>query len=287
MSETLASKMKGSARRFARRISKRIKHEENGSFRNRLINANTSLHIMEAYRMARTNLMYTAKGAGVRVFGISSGAPHDGKSLTCANLAISFSMAGKKILLIDCDMHRPTQSISFGVTAKSGLSEYLTGLREEAEIAETEYENVHLLSAGRCPPDPAELLQSDRFASLIMEAKTKYDCIFLDLPPLNVISDATVIAPYLDGYVLVVRAKQSDRVDLQKAVDSIEHVEGKVLGFVLNDVETRSSGGYYGRYYGRYYDRKNGEIKMNLDQDASDAAEEKEAEPVGAAEGQD
>lgn len=203
--------------------------------------------------MARTNLMYTAKGAGVRVFGVTSAAPHDGKSLTCANLAISFSMAGKKVLLIDCDMHRPTQNVSFGVTAQSGLSEYLTGLRTEPEITETEYENVHLLSAGRCPPDPAELMQSDRFASLIVEAKTKYDCVFLDLPPLNVISDATVIAPYLDGYVFVVRAKQSDRFDVQNAIDSILHVEGKVLGFVLNDMEHRSMSGYSMRYYGKYY----------------------------------
>ncbi len=239
--------------RFAEKVTKKVRKDADGSFRSRLINANTSLHVMEAYRMARTNLMYTAKGAGVRVFGVTSAAPHDGKSLTCANLAISFSMAGKKVLLVDCDMHRPTQNVSFGVTTESGLSEYLTGICEEAEISETEYENVHLLSAGRCPPDPSELLQSDRFASLLVDAKTKYDCVFLDLPPLNVISDATVIAPYLDGYVFVVRAKQSDRFDVQSAIDSIKHVEGKVLGFILNDMEHRSMSRYGTRYYGKYY----------------------------------
>ena len=235
------------------RIKRKVRKESDGNFRNRLINANTPMYVMEAYRMARTNLMYTAKGAGVRVFGVTSAAPHDGKSLTCANLAISFSMAGKKVLLIDCDMHRPTQNISFGVTVENGLSEYLTALCEDPAISETEYKNVHLLSAGRCPPDPSELLQSDRFAALLENAKSKYDCVFLDLPPLNVISDATVIAPYLDGYVFVVRAKQSDRFDVQCALDSIEHVGGKVLGFILNDMEHRSMDGYGSRYYGRYY----------------------------------
>ena len=269
---------------FAGKISRKMRRTGDGSFRNHLINANTSLHIMEAYRMARTNLMYTAKGAGVRVFGIASGAPHDGKSLTCANLAISFSMAGKRVLLIDCDMRRPTQNISFGVAAESGLSEYLTGLCETPEICDTEYENVHLLSAGRCPPDPAELLQGERFAALIADAKGKYDCIFLDLPPLNVISDAAVVAPHLDGYVLVVRAKHSDKNDLQKAIDSILYVDGKLLGFVLNDVEHRPTGGYYGSYYKSYYDKstidflneseeKRGESESNTD-DVTAAAEE-------------
>ncbi len=257
--------------RFAEKITKKVRKDADGSFRNRLINVNTSLHVMEAYRMARTNLMYTAKGAGVRVFGVTSAAPHDGKSLTCANLAISFAMAGKKVLLVDCDMHRPTQNVSFGVTIENGLSEYLTGICEEAEIAETEYENVHLLSAGRCPPDPSELLQSDRLASLLVDAKTKYDCVFFDLPPLNVISDATVIASHLDGYVFVVRAKQSDRFDVQNAVDSIKHVEGKVLGFILNDMEHHSMSGYSTRYYSRYYysrrrnEKSEGDSEVALD----------------------
>ena len=241
-------------------------------FRNRLINASTPLHVLEAYRMARTNLLYTAKDSGVRVFGVTSAAAHEGKSITCANLAISFSMTGVRVLLVDCDMHRPTQNVSFGVTAQSGLSEYLTGLREEPEITETEYENVHLLCAGRCPPDPAELLQGDRFASLIMEAKTKYDCVFLDLPPLNLISDAAIIAPYLDGYVFVVRAKQSDRFDVQNAVEAIEHVEGKILGFVLNDIESRERGSN-ARYYGKYYyagDREDAPLRISVEETGGD-----------------
>ncbi len=265
---------------WIKEITKRGREDGDGNFRSRLINANTSLHVMEAYRMARTNLMYTAKGSGVRVFGVTSAAPHDGKSLTCANLAISFSMAGKKVLLIDCDMHRSTQNVSFGITAQSGLSEYLTGLCETPEICETEYENVHLLCAGRRPPDPSELLQGDRFASLIMKAKTEYDCVFLDLPPLNIISDATVIAPYLDGYVFVVRAKQSDRYDVQNAIDAIEHVEGKVLGFILNDIEHRSMGGYSGRYYGKYYYGRHyyeKDVKKSDSEEAPESAAEESA----------
>lgn len=259
---------------WIKKITKKARGGEASSFRSRLISANTPMQVMEAYRMARTNLMYTAKGAGVRVFGVTSAAPHEGKSLTCANLAISFSMLGKKVLVIDCDMHCPTQNVSFGVVTQSGLSEFLTGLREDPEIAETEYVNVHLLSAGRCPPDPSELLQSDRFASLLALAKNQYDCVFLDLPPLNIISDATVISPYLDGYVFVVRAKQSDRHDVQTAIDAIEHVEGKVLGFVLNDIEHHSLGSYDKRYYGKYYYKNRKANTASVDKVLADLKQE-------------
>ncbi len=221
-----------------------------------LIHKDTSIRVLEAYRMARTNLLYAAKGSGCRVFGVTGASPHDGKSLTTANLAISFAMSGKRVLLIDCDMHRPTQGTAFDVISSSGLSEYLAGVTEKEDVVTTEYENLFLLTAGRCPPNPAELLYGDRFTSLVERAKTEYDCVFIDLPPMNVISDAAIVAPVLDGYVFVVRAGRSDKHLVQSAIDSITHVEGKILGFVLNDTDrsilSYNHTGYYGKYYHRY-----------------------------------
>lgn len=226
----------------------------------RLIHKDTSLRVIESYRMARTNLMYAAKGNGCRVFGVTGASPHDGKSLTAANLAISFAMSGKRVLLIDCDMHRPTQGVAFGIAPSSGLSEYLAGVTEKEEIVSTEYENLSILVAGRCPPNPAELLYGGRFTELVEKARAEYDCVFIDLPPMNVISDAAIVAPVLDGYVFVVRAGKSDKHMVRSAVDAITHVEGKILGFVLNDTERSllpyNQTGYYGKYYTRY-DRKN------------------------------
>jgi capsular exopolysaccharide synthesis family protein len=239
--------------------AKKIVENEDGGHADRLIHKDTSSRVLEAYRMTRTNLMYTGKNDGGRVIGFTSASPHDGKSLTCANLAISFAMSGKRVLLIDCDMHRPTQNISFSPKAQTGLSEYLTDIVSKPEIVDTEYENLSLLTAGRCPPNPAELLYSERFSQLIANAKTEYDCVFLDLPPLNVISDAAIVSSHLDGYVFIVRAGKSDRRLVQSAIYSIEHVGGKVIGFVLNDTDRHvisyGRSGYYGGYY-YSYDRR-------------------------------
>ncbi|MBO5653820.1 MAG: CpsD/CapB family tyrosine-protein kinase, partial [Clostridia bacterium] len=131
------------------------------------------------------------------------------------------------------------------------LSEYLAAICEEPEILATERENLYILPAGHCPPNPAELLYSPRFESLMERAQKEYDCIFVDLPPINLISDATIIAKHVKGYVLVVRAGYSDSRAVQTAVDSITTVGGKISGFVLNGIEEEGVG-YYRRYGGRY-----------------------------------
>ena len=250
-------KLLGKASRLIHSVKKQKNDGDSVSHADRLIHKGTSSRVLEAYRMTRTNLLYAAKGKGCRVFGITSASPHDGKSLTAANLSISFAMSGKRVLLIDCDMRRPTQSIAFGIATDTGLSEYLAGVCDSAETVSTEYENLSILNAGRCPPNPAELLYGERFTALIEKVRKEYDFVFVDLPPMNVISDAAIVAPMLDGYVFIVRAGSSDKRLVQSAIDSIARVEGKVLGFVLNDTNHnilaynyRNS--YYGRYYSRY-----------------------------------
>ncbi len=224
---------------------------KNVAMADRLIKENENYRAQEAYRMARTNLLYSGGGKDERmVFGFTSAAPGDGKSLTCANMAISFATSGKRVLLLDCDMHKPTQDMAFGVSTERGLSEYLAAICDAPEILPTSRPNLYLLTAGHCPPNPAELLYSPRFAELIAKAQKEYDCVFLDLPPVNLLSDATVIAPHVKGYVLVVRASYSDNRAVQAAVDAIEAVGGSVSGFILNDVDFEE-GGYYGRY-GKY-----------------------------------
>ena len=229
-----------------------------------LITAKSSMRILEAYRMARTNLLYSGKSEdGGVVFGVTSASPSDGKSLTCANLAISFAMSGKRVLLIDCDMRKPTQKKAFGVQTDSGLSEYLAGVVDEPNIIETDREHLSLLTSGRCPPNPAELLYRPRFAELIAYACANYDFIFIDLPPVEMISDATIVHQYIQSYILIVRMRKSDYHLVQGAIESIEKVDGKIAGIVMNDVEDKSESyryknrhyGRYGRYYRRYYSK--------------------------------
>ena len=247
-----------------------------------LITAKSSMRVLEAYRMARTNLFYSggSENSGV-VFGVTSASPSDGKSLTCANLAISFAMSGKRVLLIDCDMRRPTQKKAFGVQTDSGLSEYLAGVADHPNIVATEYENLSLLTSGRCPPNPAELLYRPRFAELIGSVREKFDFIFIDLPPVEMISDATIVHTYINSYVLIVRMRKSDYQLVQGAIESIEKVGGKIAGLVLNDVEDKSESyrykskhyGRYGRYYKKYYSKYGSYISGSKDAQATATAE--------------
>ena len=252
-----------------------------------LITSKSSMRILEAYRMARTNLFYSGNNEdGGVVFGVTSASPSDGKSLTCANLAISFSMSGKRVLLIDCDMRKPTQKKAFGVHTDSGLSEYLAGVVETPNIVDTSYENLSLLTSGRCPPNPAELLYRPRLAELIASVRESFDFIFVDLPPVEMISDATIVHPYIQSYILVIRMKKSDYHLVQGAIESIEKVDGKIAGIVMNDVEDRSESyryksrhyGRYGRYYRRYYSKYGSYISG--EQDKKTGTAEAPAQPA-------
>lgn len=236
-------------------VLKKKTHKDAANHGNHLITDKSSTRVLEAYRMTRTNLFYSGTEEGGTVFGVTSSSPSDGKSLTCANLAISFAMSGKRVLLIDCDMRKPTQKLAFGATVENGLSEFLAGVTAEPEIVSTSYEGLSLLTAGRCPPNPAELLFRPRFADLIARVKNEYDFVFVDMPPVGIISDAAVVAPHIGAYVFVARAGESDQRLLRASVESIESVGGKIAGFILNDVGETTAGGYgsYGRYYGRYY----------------------------------
>ena len=235
----------------------------------RLIGEHTSPRVIEAYSMMRTNLLYMgADSQSGTVFGFTSASPGDGKSLTCANTAISFAMSGKRVLLLDCDMRKPTQNVAFEMGTERGLSEYLAGVCPTPEILETKYENLSLILAGRCPPNPAELLYRPRFAELIRTLKGQYDFVFVDLPPVGVVSDATIVSPYIKFYVCVIRSGKSDSRAVQHMVESIEQLDGKIAGFVLNETENRYRSAYrnnrYGKHYG-YYSHKNGA------EDAADA----------------
>ena len=256
------------------RMTRKKHHIDVTNHGEHLLTPKSSTRTLEAYRMARTNLFYSGSGEGM-VFGVTSASPGDGKSLTCANLAISFAMSGKRVLLIDCDMRKPTQKTAFEATAENGLSEYLAGVTAEPEVIATAYEGLSLLTSGRCPPNPAELLFRPRFAELIAKVKEEYDFVFVDLPPVGIISDATVVAPHIGAYVLVARVGRSDHRLLRSTVDAIEAVGGKIAGFVLNDVLESTAGGYggygkYGRYYRKYYRKYESILSKTSDDSAED-----------------
>lgn len=219
----------------------------------KMLNPESPFVVKEAYSSIRTNLMFTQKGESCPIFVVTSPTANNGKTINSINLAISFAQMGKRTLLIDADMRNPTVHRMFSVPVKNGLSEILAGLTDNITVSKTEIENLSILTSGKIPPNPAELLASPRMDKLLSFVKEHYDCVFIDTPPVNLVTDATVFAQKSTGYILIVKANVSDNSDVKTALSNIESIDGNVLGVILNDIST-SRHKYYSYY--RKYDYK-------------------------------
>lgn len=196
---------------------------------------------MEAYRLARTNLMYSSAREETPIYAVTSVLPDEGKSLNCSNLAISYALAGVKTLIVDCDMRNPTQVVTFDCKVKSGLSEYLAGVRKDAVVQKTSYDNLFVLTSGKISPNPAELLGSLRMRELLASLREEYECVFLDLPPVSPVSDAMILSSIVTGYILIVNANRCDSRSLKRALSAFEQVDANIIGTVFNGVEQKTS----------------------------------------------
>lgn len=224
--------------------------------REHLLTPKSDFFIREAYKTLRTNVSFALPGEeGCKVIVVTSSLQGEGKSITAVNLAISYAMADRKVLIIDCDMRRPKLARLMQMGSKVGLSNLIVDqkLIDEA-IKHTEVPNLDVILAGNVPPNPSELLGSVRMDKLMEQLKEKYDYIFLDSPPVNMVTDAVVLAPRSDGVIFLVRAEHSERGSVMHAVEQLEYAKAKILGFVLNGVDMqRSRYGYNKASYRRYF----------------------------------
>ena len=218
----------------------------------------------EAYKLLRTKLQFSfADDNDCRVIGISSALSGEGKSLTAVNLAFTLSQLDKKVLLIDCDMRRPTLAEKLGILRTPGLSNYLTRQCHLDDLVQMcglkgNEKAFQVITAGQNPPNPIELLSSERMKSALAAVRQTYDYVILDLPPVGEVSDAMAVAKDTDGILLVVRQNYCDRVSLAEAVRQFDFIHSKILGVVFNCTSEHSGNygkGYYKRYYRRYYHR--------------------------------
>lgn len=217
----------------------------------------TVFQVMEAYKMIRTNLLFSLATTDNRVVVFSSAEPSAGKSTLSANLAIVMAQTGARVLLMDADMRKPSQHRNFKKTRSMGLSKVLGGLSTLDEcIYENVKPNVDLITSGPTPPNPSELLGSERMKEVLVELQKRYDYVFVDMPPLCVVADALVVAPNTAGVVLVARHNQTMYEEFAEALEKVETTGAKLLGTVLTDM--RVGTGNYGRYgrYGRYERRR-------------------------------
>jgi protein-tyrosine kinase len=207
--------------------------------------------ISEAYRTLRTNIQFAGVEREIRVMLVTSTGPSEGKSTTSANLAIVMAQSGKKVLLVDADMRKPTAHQFFRTANRFGLSHLLAKQSElHAVVQPTFVEGLDLLSSGPIPPNPAELLGSTRMNAALERMKEAYDFVIIDTPPVVAVTDAQVLASKVDGVLLVINAGKTSREMAMKAKHLLDNVHANILGTVLNRRKMGGDGYSYYYYYG-------------------------------------
>ena len=210
--------------------------------------------IVESYKAARTNIMFSLSGDDEKVFAVTSYSKGEGKSTVSANLAISFSKMEKRVLLVDSDLRRPNVHNIFKVKNTAGLSNIIGKMGNFDEVVHREVlPNLDILPSGTIPPNPSELLCSARFIELVKRLKSEYDYIIFDTPPVGVVSDALLLKDLVSGFVVVIRERSTTHGDFQNLLDSAKLADCKLLGIIkvgcIGSRKRSRRGYYYYQYY--------------------------------------
>lgn len=206
-----------------------------------LLSKKTGFMITEAYKILRTNVIFTVSNieSKCKKIMITSSSPGEGKTTTCLNLAITFAQTGAKVLLVDSDLRKPRVYRHLGLERKNGLSDILCGLLAvDDAIKKCEEYKIDCITAGQIPPNPVELLSSTKMADVLNELSDKYDYIFIDTPPVTVVADVSAMAKYTDGVIVVARQNYTIHETLEKTRSALEFADAKILGIILNDVSS-------------------------------------------------
>ncbi len=208
----------------------------------------------EALRAVRTNVLFSSADTGCRTVVVTSSQPGEGKSVVASNLAVSLAQIGKRVLLVDADMRKPRLQDIFGIKQEPGLSNTIVGTAKPTEtIVKSTTANLWLLPAGLIPPNPAELLGSTKFKTLLDAMSEHFDWIVFDSPPVLAVTDASVIAHMLTGVVFVIGSEQTTRQAAISAVEQLQGTRATILGSILNRVNVSGNSYYYRQYYRRAY----------------------------------
>lgn len=225
------------------------------------VGSNVNFAASEAYKLLRTKVEFSfADQKKCYIIGVTSAIAGEGKSVTSSNLAYSLAQLGKRVLLVDCDMRKPTISNKLHIKKTPGLSNYLTKNIDISEIIQTyadkgEKVSFNVIASGNNPPNPVELLSSERMNQTMEALKGFYDYIILDLPPITEVSDAMAVSKFTDGTLITVRQNYCNRIVLSSALRQFEFVDAKILGIVVTCA--KESAGYYSKKYKKYYYTKN------------------------------
>lgn len=228
---------------------KRKKQTETSKIRHLIAQLNPRSPISEQYRTVRTNLQFSNIDNALQAILITSPGPAAGKSITAANLAVVYAQQNMKTLLIDADLRKPTVHYTFRLNNLHGLSNVLINESTiEEAVNKSDIEHLNILTSGPIPPNPAELLASNRMRDVLEQAKKTYDFIIFDTPPALAVADAKILANIVDGTLLVIRSGTTETEDAQKAKEMMSDTTAPILGVVLNDVQKEDM--QYYAYYG-------------------------------------
>lgn len=206
----------------------------------------------ESYRTLRTNIKYSSFDERVKRILVTSSEPGEGKSTTSGNIALSFAQEDKKVVIIDCDLRKPTVHKKFNISNQKGLSDAIIN-KETIGDTMKDYvysynENLDIIPAGKIPPNPSEMLSSRAMEELLNILDKEYDYVILDSPPVHAVTDAQILSTKVDGVVLVIRAGKTKKESVIAAKASLDKVNAKIIGTVLNGLEQSKEKFYY--YYG-------------------------------------
>ena len=202
----------------------------------------------EAYRSLKTNIQYSSFDKEYKTIVVTSANPGEGKSTTAGNLALTLAEGEAKVLLVDCDMRKPSMHKNFRVTNTYGISDVLLQKQKVMDVAHMYNKNLSIITAGKIPPNPAEMLASKAMTLFLREMKEHFDYIVLDTPPVQAVADAQILSTKVDGTLVVVRAGVTKKDDVHNSVASLKKVNANIIGTVLHAVDNSKNKYYY--YYG-------------------------------------
>ena len=230
------------------------KHSDNSSSKTSLFkisDSNSDFNFVESFNTLAVNLKYSANNVNRILF--TSSSPSEGKTTISVNSAIALANQGNKVLLCDCDLRKPKVRKFFPGLTKPGLTTYVVGdLPYENLIQKTEIEGLDVITSGKVPPSPTRILMSKEMGELIEKVSTLYDWIIFDTPPINLVTDATVLLKYNVAAILIADQRDGNMQILGKAIDTLKFANANILGIVVNNAPAEFRYGYASKYKYKY-----------------------------------
>ena len=229
-----------------------------------IVDENTPFAIREAYKALYTNIVYLNADSKCKKIAVTSAVSGEGKTCLSANLAVTLAqnLEGKRVLLIDADMRRPSVSRMFAFRGEThGLSEYLAGIDDDPHFDYVSKYKLMVLNAGGTSFNPTKLIGSERMKRLIKACESEFDYVIIDTPPINVVADAVLLNGIVDGYIISTRSEYSNIHAVSQCIEKLQHVEADIYGIVLSDLKLKGYFGKYNRYnrYNKKYSKYEGE----------------------------